>query len=154
MRINIHTAYDVNNMLWDVKLSFDSFSIPIYINLQRYQTYRCTDKLIGTNCTPKITRNRPADTSFHECQHLLIPSNKPLKKSLESFFTFFFPYLFFSFIQFLFARYMKSITWHVSSSLKWHHPGHNRMMLGCIIPLNRQIGLKVKVTKLPSFWIQ
>ncbi len=44
---------------------------------------------------------------------LRVKHNKHLKKSLETFLPFHF-----SFIQFLFARYMKSITEHVYSSLK------------------------------------
>ena len=40
------------SIMYCVKLNFDLTEFQsLNINLQHYQTYRCTDKFIGTNCT-------------------------------------------------------------------------------------------------------
>ena len=54
MKIQIHAANDVGNELCIGKFDLTQFQ-SLDINLQRYRTYRGTDKFIGTNCTSLLT---------------------------------------------------------------------------------------------------
>ena len=66
MKIKKHTANNVNNMLCDVKFWFDSISIQsLGINLQRYRTYRCTNKFIGTNCMSLLIYSNTKQISIY-----------------------------------------------------------------------------------------